>query len=131
MLSQLKADVNEIREQARVKRHYYRDNKLEIVRVAIAFKDIPILRCNVDTNCIDIAITGDYTVLKAIFHAFRGLGYKPADRPKNEKLSSFSTYFEADDRECRFWLSFSSTLCKRVKIGTKMVEQPIYETVCE
>lgn len=131
MLSQLKLDVDEMREQARTKRRYYKDNKVEIGRVALAFKDITILRCNVDVNCIDIAITGDYAVLKAIFHAFRTLGYEPSDRPKEEKMSSFSTYFEGPDHECRFWLNFSSTLCKRVKIGTKMVEQPVYETVCE
>jgi hypothetical protein len=31
----------------------------------------------------------------------------------------------------RIWLAFSSTVCRRVKIGTKTVEQDVYETVCD
>ena len=30
----------------------------------------------------------------------------------------------------RFWMQFTSSVCKRVQVGTKTVEQPIYEVQC-
>jgi len=106
-------------------------NMGEIRAMSMALADIPILRVSFDTDSIDIAVAGDYAVLKAIFHAFRTQGWEPTSRPVEQKLSSFSTHFEKPGVDLRFWLSFSSTLCRRVKVGTKMVEQPVYETVCE
>lgn len=40
-------------------------------------------------------------------------------------------FYEKRDCELRWYLSFSSSVCRRVKVGTRTVEQDVYETVCD
>lgn len=86
---------------------------------------------DISNGSVDISYSGGKQVLTGIFTALRGLGYEPGSRPKDEKLSSFTCYWDHPKYKMRFWLTFSSTMCKRVKVGSKMVKQDIYETVCE
>lgn len=130
MLVELKKARDEKIQAAEQTRLYYKDNKADIRELAEALKDIPIQRASFDYASVDLGITGDYSVLKAVFAAFRKLGYEPGERPEKAE-ATFSTYFEHPAKEVRFWLSFSSTLCKRVKVGTKTQEVDIYEVVCE
>jgi len=109
----------------------YENNLPEIKRVARHLKDVSVLTAYIDNDSVNLNITGDYAVLKAIFHAFREAGYFPSDRPNELKQPSFSCYFNRPDHDFQFWVNFSSTVCKRVQIGTEMKEVPIYETVCE
>jgi hypothetical protein len=38
---------------------------------------------------------------------------------------------EATLGDVRLYITFSSNDCRRVQVGTKTVEQPVYETVCD
>lgn len=112
---------------------WYHRNKEEIAAVAEIFNesDITVTNARLGGQCVDLSIAGDSEVLKKVFTIFRNRGYAPSDRPDENDKTSFSCFFNHPDWECRFWLSFTSTVCHRVQVGTKMVEQPIYEIRCE
>jgi len=111
---------------------YYHRNKSTLHIVAELFKGkIKVQSATVSGDCFDLSVTGDKHVLEAIFGIFRKLGYEPDSRPGEEPATTFSCYWDHPELEARFWLYFTSTVCTRKKIGTKMVQQDIYETVCE
>ncbi len=107
---------------------WYHRNKNGIKEVADALKKIDIQSASVSGEEVDIGVTGDKHMLAAVWSAFRKLGYEPSRRP--EKAESYFYCRWEKEGKPSFYLTFSSTVCKRVKIGTKMVEQDIYETVC-
>jgi hypothetical protein len=78
---------------------------------------------------VDIRFSGPRKMLNDVFGILRKYGFKPDKRPK-EGETSYSGFFH-DEVGRAFYLSFSSTSCRRVQVGTKTVEQPIYETVCD
>jgi hypothetical protein len=78
---------------------------------------------------IDINFAGDGPKLAAIWQLLRRVGYEPDGRP-NKGDVSYSSYWRQDGY-ANIWIHFSSTVCKRVQVGTKTVEQPIYETRCD
>ena len=107
---------------------WYHRNKNGIEEVAQALIKIDVHDAHVSGEEVDISVTGDKHVLQAVFGAFRKLGYEPSKRPNKD-----DTYFYCrwtKEGKPSFYFSFSSTVCKRVKIGTKMVEQDVYEVVC-
>ena len=90
-----------------------------------------IINLNIDgCTSLDLSIAGDHHVMNGVWGALRKLGYEASSRPEEKKIASYSCWFTKTDWP-RIWFQFSSTKCTRKKIGTKMVEQPIYETVCE
>lgn len=76
----------------------------------------------------DIAFAGDGDKLGAVWAILRRHGYVPTDRPQ-KGATSFNCFWENGDRP-RVWMQFTSTMCRRIQTGTKMVETPIYEVVC-
>jgi hypothetical protein len=90
-----------------------------------------LIAVNIDTSStsLDISYAGDKLVMQGIFKAFRKLGYVSTKRPDANE-SAFTCYWSHTDSDMRIWLRFSSTVCKRVKIGTKMEEVDVYETRC-
>ena len=84
---------------------------------------------DINTQTLDLSYSGDKFVLQGIFKALRTLGYQTDKRPE-ENASDFRSYWRHPESDMRIYLAFSSTVCKRIKVGTKMVEQDVYETVC-
>lgn len=110
---------------------WYHANKVEIGRVAVELKKIEVTRACLNTDCVDLSITGDRHTLNAIFTAFRRLGYEPSDRPTKEHKPTFSCYWNHPVEDAKFWLYFTSSKCTRIKVGTETKEVDIYEVVCE
>jgi hypothetical protein len=133
MLAEIKGDLKSDRGYYRRKRNYYKTHKVDVQAVATEFNlpENAVVNATSGVDDINLRISGGPDTLKAIFHAFRTLGYEPSNRPGIKPESSFTTYFKHPAKEVVFYLSFSSLICKRVKIGTEMKEMPIYETVCE
>ncbi len=106
---------------------------LDIVHVAQAFEPIAdsIIRVDIDSDCIDVNITGDLETLTGAFRAFRSLGYEADAKPGIDLFTGFSTWFRHPDKKVLFWLSFSSSKCTRTQIGTETQEVPVYEITCE
>lgn len=82
-----------------------------------------------DANDINVSISGDASDMAAFFRLMRTNGFEPDSRPKDAQ-TEFRTWFRHDDGT-QFYLAFSSTVCKRVQIGTRTVEEPIYEIRCD
>ena len=114
---------------------YITENQEEMKRVAIKLEDLgnATITMTVDGNSetLDIALSGSKLQLQGLVHALRGLGYVPDNRPTEENITGWTTWWRNEDEDLRLYVSFYSTQCKRVKVGEKMVSQPIYETVCE
>ena len=77
---------------------------------------------------IDISFAGDGERLRQVWALLRRSGYVPNCHPKKGDTSHYC--FWEQEGVSRFWMSFTSTLCKRVQVGTEMKEVPIYQTQC-
>ncbi len=133
LLKELDSSIAAFQQQAISYADYRYDHGQDLNLVSEAFESIKgnVIRVNIDTDCIDIAVTGDLGVLSAAFKALRTHGFEPDDRPGIELFTSFSTYFKHPQKKLKFWLSFSSSKCTRVKVGTKTEEVNVYEITCE
>lgn len=80
------------------------------------------------TGDINLNFTGDGDRLAEVWKELRRNGYAPNSRPKKGE-SSFYTHWLQDGLST-FWMNFSSSVCRRVKTGTKTVEVDVYETQC-
>lgn len=77
-----------------------------------------------------VQATGDKTKLEQSFRILRSAGFNfNAARPKKGD-SQWYAFFTHSESETKIFFQFTSSVCKRVKVGTKMVEQDIYETQC-
>ena len=133
LFDRIKESVKDAQEYADNIAKCYNENRQEIIPVAKAFNRIEdkIIRISIDSQEINLHISGDRHVLNAIFGIFRKLGYEPSSRPKDKNLTSFTCHFSHHDHDCKFYLNFTSTNCKRIKVRTETQEVDIYETVCE
>ena len=86
------------------------------------------LQFNLDNDYIAMLFTGDGKRLGDVWGALRQHGYTTHARPKKGD-TTFYSFWELEG-QARIFMSFSSSMCRRVQVGTKMVEQPIYETQC-
>jgi hypothetical protein len=86
------------------------------------------LQFNPDGGYIVLCFTGDGERLAAVWKELRRNGYKNDCRPKKGD-TTFYAFWERVGY-ARLFMSFSSSMCRRVQVGTKMVETPIYETQC-
>lgn len=80
---------------------------------------------------IDIHIAGDVHVLTAAVRVLRTHGFITCNSPPKKGDSIWSAFFQRGDCPLQVWFKFASTVCRRVKIGTEMVEQDVFETVCD
>jgi len=78
---------------------------------------------------LDIRFTGDKRLFKRVYTnlLMRGCGEGVKPTAGSDSYSSFMCRHEDN---FYVWISFSSTECKRVQVGVKMVEQPVYELQC-
>jgi len=94
-------------------------------------KDLILLGCDVNMSDSDLncRFTGD----KQKFLRVVRVQFRHGMRPDLSSLKKGATegYWSAHVGELRVWTSFSSTQCRRVQIGTKLEEVPIYETRCD
>ena len=77
---------------------------------------------------VNLNFTGDGPKLTEVWKALRAAGYEPNARPSKGQ-STFYTHWNREGYST-IWMSFDSSVCRRVKVGTKMVEQDIFETQC-
>lgn len=114
------------------KQKFLKVNRPAIVAIATALKKMEdnVSSFTVDSYSLNISIHGDKHVLIAAFSELRKLGYNTTKRPAANE-SYYSSRFEHEDFILPVYFNFSSSACRRVKVGTEMVEKPIYETVCE
>ena len=117
------------RQQARSVNNVIRRDggKVKAIVKALVNAGIQIQHINVDSGSYNINITGSRADLDIMFGLLRRAGLSPTRRPE-EKSSTYYTAWDGEDLS--IWVFFSSTSCKRVQVGTKTEEVPVYETVC-
>lgn len=86
------------------------------------------VRFVIEEGYIGVEFTGDGPRLGQVWGLLRRHGYKTHSRPKKGDTQFYS--FWEREGHVRIFLNFTSSLCRRVQVGTKTVEQPIYETIC-
>lgn len=121
------------RDRARqINRIIKRDSsRVAIICKALQKAGVNLTDVSVDSTSYNISITGPRADLDVMFGILRRHGLQPNRRPE-EKTQYYSTFWRFGDMLGEFlFVSFSSTSCKRVQVGTKMEEIPVYDTVCE
>lgn len=82
------------------------------------------------SNDVDVSFTGDAHKLAGVVRILRTSGFETTSgRPKPGDTSWYA-YYSHPEVTVKVWLNFTSSVCRRVKVGSKMVEQDIYEVQC-
>jgi hypothetical protein len=82
------------------------------------------------SGTIYVNMTGDKEKLTQAFRIFRTAGMDfNGERPKKGD-SSWHAAFRHPGQSVYVFFAFTSSVCRRVKVGTKTVEQDVYETQC-
>jgi hypothetical protein len=105
-------------------------NKVKAIVKTFVGAGLNVQHINVDSGSYNINITGSRADLDIMFGLLRRAGLSPTRRPE-EKSATYYAAWHAEDYSLSVWVFFSSTSCKRVQVGTKTEEVPVYETVCE
>lgn len=129
LLEQVETSVSNLERAAVQVRDYYKTHELQIIALLANVESLPVLRASIDTTSMDLSIAGDKEVLKQTWNKLRTMGYETSEVPE-EDSTGFSCWWYKED-EPTIWLSFSSTVCKRVKVGTETQEVDVYEVQCE
>lgn len=76
--------------------------------------------------------SGDKAKLTEVVRALRASGFKSTDARPKKGDATYSAWFRRIDGEVTssVYLSFTSSVCQRVQVGTKMEEVPVYEVRC-
>lgn len=85
-------------------------------------------RFDPDLRLISFNFAGDGLKLGKVWGELRRAGFSCSSRPKKGD-TQFSGWFEQDGY-ATISVYFTSTMCRRVQVGTQIVQQPIYETIC-
>lgn len=95
-------------------------------------QEMILLGCELSTDAdfdLHFRVSGDKQKFLQLVRCHRRYGFKP-DMPEKGATSAFWR-INGYDAQMGMYFAFSSTVCHRVKVGTKMVEQDVYETRCE
>lgn len=99
-------------------------------KLAPMLEELHVLGCQLSyPNSVDVRLIGDKHQLLSLLRILNRYGFKTKkiEKGQNEYYESFVV----PDSDLGLWIHFTSTVCRRVKIGTKMVEQDVYEVVCD
>jgi len=83
---------------------------------------------NLDGDYINLSFAGDGLKLAAVWKLLRHHGFKNSCHPKKGDTTFYA--FWKQEGHAEFFMNFTSSVCRRVKVGTKTVEQDVYETQC-
>lgn len=80
---------------------------------------------------IYITCTGDAKVLHKAFKILRAAGYQHGGNPPKTGENTWCAYWRNENYpKLTIFFYFTSSVCRRVKVGTKTVEQDVYEMQC-
>jgi hypothetical protein len=79
---------------------------------------------------LHVSFTGDKHRLADVVRILRTNGLSTANEPPEPNSSSWSAWYYHDDSEIAAFVYFTSSVCRRVQVGTRTEEVPVYETRC-
>ena len=78
---------------------------------------------------IAVSLTGDIDTLTSAIRAMRTGGYASASKPER-KSPTFHAFYRHPEAKLEIFFQFSSSVCKRVQVGTETKTVPVYEIHC-
>jgi hypothetical protein len=81
-------------------------------------------------NDLNVGFTGDAAKLKAAIDVLDAAGLTTSNKPPAPGDTTWYGFFKSPASQIDVWLHFTSSVCIRKKIGTKMVETDVFETIC-
>lgn len=114
---------------AQIARHFAQHAAL-YATVAQHLEPLPIISSNVFQARVLVMMAGGKADLTAAFKILRALGFEPTERPDTQKRTEWMGSFNHPSG-ARVELNFTSTQCKRVVTGKKMVEIEEFDIVCD
>jgi hypothetical protein len=82
------------------------------------------------TDDISIEFTGDAAKLRDAMAVIVDADFSTTFAPAKPGDTMWYGWFTREDCPIKLWVHFTSSVCTRKKIGTKMIEQDVYETIC-
>ena len=87
---------------------------------------------------LNVSFSGNKAKLLAVMRLLRRSGFSYRGDPPEANATSWGAYWvnpKLDDPDyvrttSKLWMYFTSSVCRRVQVGTQMVEEPVYETRC-
>jgi hypothetical protein len=86
------------------------------------------VRFSLSDGDMNLSFTGDGPRLGKVWGELRRNGYVPNTHPEKGKAEFYTHWLK--EGCATFWMNFSSSVCRRVQVGTQTVVQPIYEVQC-
>src|SRR5690606_9295364 len=83
------------------------------------------------TNSLDIRVAGGKAELANTIRILRKAGYNTFAQRPHKGETEWAAFWHYPNCKVDIYFHFTSTVCKRVKVGTKTVVQDVYETVCD
>ena len=122
--------INEMKiQQALVREHHVDHTELYQAVLSLVTNQGLIYAALNDDN-LYLSVSGGKKELQACFSIFRHAGLDRPKYPPKENEPDYNAFFGKEGGP-RILFSFTSKVCKRVKVGTEMVKKDIYETICE
>jgi hypothetical protein len=98
-------------------------------QVLDAVEDVELFHVWYDGAELNLSLNGGGSRLAAVVRQLRRLGFETDSKPKAGD-TSYSTHFKHPSG-AQVYVTFTSTVCRRIQVGVEMVEKPIYEVVCD
>lgn len=114
---------------ARMRAHWDEHSAL-YTTAAHVLDGLPVISTDVSPSGVCVSIAGTKADLTAAFKALRSIGFNINQRPGREKTDSWNGVFRHPSG-AQLDLIFSSTQCRRVSAGVKLVEVEQFDIVCD
>jgi len=109
---------------------FWANNKAELTPM-IAHATIlwPEIEFSVSPTGLDISLVGSMGDLLGLLSNLEKDGYAVSNELPEESKTYWSTYLNKVGSP-QLWVYWSNKFCERVQVGTRMVEEPVYEVRC-
>jgi hypothetical protein len=80
---------------------------------------------------LNVHITGTKETLGRVFKVLRSLGFERPENAPQENQPDYLGGFRMPESSATVYVSFRSTVCRRVPVGKRTVEEIVYEVHCD
>lgn len=124
-------NINDSIQYANKRLASYLEHREWIDELVAAIPEEVLQNASVTSYSLDLSAIGNSGALSTVWRALRTRGWNTTkDKPEPGDIG-WSGFWRHPDHEYQIFLTFSSTVCKRVQVGTRMEEMPVYEVRCD
>lgn len=130
--TEIRAAINLAKGDMKRWMQYIKDDRGLVEDILAAIARAGIMPTSVDVTQYGWAVwyTGNCAERDAVVAAFGLYKFKPDALPKEGEQSYWAEMRHKGGVRMSISLRFSNSACERVKVGTRMVEEDVYETRC-